>query len=289
MNVNLDPNAGFCFGVKRAIKIAEDELDKSGNLLCLGEIVHNEKEIGRLKESGLQTLQNNEIYDHPETKILFRAHGEPPLTYENAGANRMEVLDATCPVVLKLQKRVLKSYHEMQALRGQVAIVGNKSHPEIIGLNGQTKNTAIIIETIADLDQIDYGSPLRLFIQTTKDKKTLDEITELILEKYSLNGMKFPDFKYYNSICNQVSGRIPELEKFCRQHEVIIFVSGKNSSNGKQLFKICKSVNPESYFVSSKSEIDRNWLHNKQSIGISGATSTPVWQLEEIAEYISQF
>lgn len=289
MNVNLDPNAGFCFGVKRAIKIAEDELDKSGNLLCLGEIVHNEKEIGRLKESGLQTLQNNEIYDHPETKILFRAHGEPPLTYENAGANRMEVLDATCPVVLKLQKRVLKSYHEMQALHGQVAIVGNKSHPEIIGLNGQTKNTAIIIETIADLDQIDYGSPLRLFIQTTKDKKTLDEITELILEKYSLNGMKFPDFKYYNSICNQVSGRIPELEKFCRQHEVIIFVSGKNSSNGKQLFKICKSVNPESYFVSSKSEIDRNWLHNKQSIGISGATSTPVWQLEEIAEYISQF
>lgn len=289
MKVNLDPNAGFCFGVKRAINIAEDELKKHENLLCLGEIVHNDEEVKRLRRSGLQTLENKDFETQGKNKVMIRAHGEAPSIYVNADKHEIEIIDATCPVVLKLQKKIRQAYLDMKPVNGQVAIIGNKQHPEIVGLSGQTDNNAIIIETPADVDLIEFRSPLRLFIQTTKDKNTLDKTTALILQKYSSLGIQNPDFKHYDTICSQVSGRIPALEEFCRQNEVIIFVSGRSSSNGKHLFGICQSVNPRSYFVSSKNEIEKSWFKNANTVGISGATSTPAWQLEEIAALITRF
>lgn len=287
MKVNLDPNAGFCFGVKKAIHKAEEGLQQNQKLFCLGEIVHNDEEINRLDNLGLRTLQYNDLENHIGEKIMFRAHGEPPSTYEKAKKNNFEIIDATCPVVLKFQEKVKKAFIEMQPLNGQIVIAGKKNHPEVIGLTGQTENTAIIIESLADVDKIDLRLPLRLFIQTTLNKYYLDEIVELILDKYLKIGILKPDFKYFNTICGQVSGRILKLREFCSQNEVVIFVSGKNSSNGKQLFDICQSENPKSYFISSQDELKTEWYNKATSVGVTGATSTPAWLMEQIAEYIS--
>jgi 4-hydroxy-3-methylbut-2-enyl diphosphate reductase len=286
MQVNLDPDAGFCFGVKRAIKIAEEELSKFENLLCLGEIVHNEEEIHRLGKAGLQTVGNNEVNKQLKKRVLFRAHGEPPATYEKAKENQLEIIDATCPVVLKLQQRIRSAYLEMKPVDGQIAIIGSKNHPEIIGLAGQTDGEAIILETESDTDRINYRFPLRLYIQTTKDKTVLDKMVDLITMKFEQQGITKPDFKYFNTVCSQVSGRIPKLREFCRRHEVIIFVSGKNSSNGRYLFGECRSVNARSHFISAQKEIDIKWFDRGEKVGISGATSTPVWLMEQIAEYL---
>jgi len=287
MKVFLDPYAGFCFGVKKAIQKAEEGLQQNQKLFCLGKIVHNEEEIRRLEKSGLSTLHYKDLENIQGAKIMFRAHGEPPSTYENARKNNFEIIDATCPVVLKFQEKVKHAFNETKSKKGQIVIAGNKNHPEVIGLTGQTEDTAIIIESVADIDKINFRLPVRLFVQTTKNKEFLDEIVLAVLEKYTNMGITNPDFSYYNTICGQVSGRIPSLKEFCSQNEVIIFVSGKNSSNGKHLFKICQFVNPRSYFISSPDELKSEWYNKAISVGVTGATSTPEWLLKKIADNIS--
>jgi 4-hydroxy-3-methylbut-2-en-1-yl diphosphate reductase len=288
MNVSIDPFAGFCFGVKRAIRIAENELLQSNKLYCLGELVHNEEEIHRLESSGLQILDHEKLEESTGIKILLRAHGEPPSTYKKAHINKTEIIDATCPIVLKFQKKVKIAWDEMNKINGQVVIYGKKNHPEVIGLIGQTENTAIVIEDLNDIDNIDPHRPIRLFVQTTKNNEDYGKFIDLIKEKIDRVELEIHDFKYHNTICGQVSQRIPKLRKFCNDHEVIIFVSGKNSSNGKQLFAVCKDENAESHFVSAENEIINDWFINAETIGITGATSTPFWLMETIASHISK-
>jgi 4-hydroxy-3-methylbut-2-enyl diphosphate reductase len=288
MKVSIDPFAGFCFGVKRAIGIAESELQQRQQLYCLGGIVHNDEEIQRLEKTGLQTIDLNKLNESTGNKVLFRAHGEPPSTYKLASKNKIEIIDATCPVVLKFQKKVKAAWDEMKMVNGQVVIFGNKNHPEVIGLAGQTENKAIIVEDSNDLDKIDIHLPIRLFVQTTKNKDDFIKLVDCITHQIQDIPSEQSDFKFYNTICRQVSHRIPELKKFCQNHDIIIFISGKNSSNGRQLFNVCKSENSKSYFVSSVDEINNDWLMNIQSVGITGATSTPLWQMEQMASHISK-
>jgi 4-hydroxy-3-methylbut-2-en-1-yl diphosphate reductase len=287
MQVNLDPYAGVCSGVKRAIEVAELQLNKHENLFCLGEIVHNEDELRRLEKSGLQTIKLDEIDNLNESIILIRAHGEPPSTYKKAREKKLGIIDATCPVVLKLQKKIRNYSLEMLKENGQVVIIGSKNHPEIISLAGQAEKNAIILESSRDIDKINFDKPVRLFIQTTRNISELEEVVSGISQGYKNKGVENPDFKYFNTVCGHVSGRIPSLKKFCSQNQVIIFVSGKNSSNGNQLFRICQSVNTKSHFISSATEIKKEWFIDATSVGISGSTSTPLWQMEEIAHFIS--
>ncbi len=288
MIVNIDPFAGFCFGVKQAIEIAETELKKNEELYCHGEIVHNEEEIQRLTNSGLHTLTNSLLPNSTNSKIMFRAHGEPPSSYEQANKNETEIIDATCPVVLKFQEKVKKAWKEMQTINGQVVIFGKKIHPEIIGLVGQTDGKAIVIEDSGDLNKLDFQRPIRLFVQTTKNKDDYDKIISIINEKIEKENGDIANFRNYNTICGQVSQRIPKLKTFCRNHEVIIFVSGKNSSNGRQLFSICQNENPNSHMVSNENEINSAWFLNIKTVGITGATSTPSWLMERVAQYLSK-
>jgi 4-hydroxy-3-methylbut-2-enyl diphosphate reductase len=287
MKVSIDPFAGFCFGVKRAIGIAEEELRQSDQLYCLGEIVHNEEEIQRLQNSGLQTIDTKMLPVSTGNKVLLRAHGEPPTTYNLAEKNNIEIVDGTCPVVLKIQKKVKAAWDEMKKVNGQVVIFGKKNHPEVVGLAGQTEDNAIIIENPDDLDKIDMQRAIRLFVQTTKSMEDYKKITEYISAKHKNSNPDSSDFKYYNTTCGQVSQRIPKLKKFCREHDVIIFVSGKNSSNGKQLFAICEAENKKSYMISSEIEINQEWFTHADAVGISGATSTPAWLMKKIADQIS--
>jgi 4-hydroxy-3-methylbut-2-en-1-yl diphosphate reductase len=287
MKVSIDPFAGFCFGVKRAIGIAEEELRQSDQLYCLGEIVHNEEEIKRLEKSGLNTIKSKGFGESEGNKVLLRAHGEPPLTYKVAAENNIEIIDATCPVVLKIQKKVKVAWEEMKQVNGQVVLFGKKNHPEVTGLAGQTEDNAIIIENSDDLYKIDMQRAIRLFVQTTKSIVDFNSIVDLISVKLRNANPDSSDFKYYNTICGQVSQRIPKLKKFCREHDIIIFVSGKNSSNGKQLFAICKAENNKSYLISSEIEINQDWFSKAESVGISGATSVPEWLMKKIAGQIS--
>jgi 4-hydroxy-3-methylbut-2-enyl diphosphate reductase len=288
MKVSIDPFAGFCFGVKRAIEIAEKELQQTDQLFCLGEIVHNEKEIQRLGKSGLLILDHKVLKESSGSKVLIRAHGEPPSTYKQALEDNIEIIDATCPVVLKIQEKVKTAWDEMKKVNGQIVIYGKKNHPEIIGLAGQTENNSIVIEDSGDLFKIDMSRPFRLFVQTTKNKEDYMAIIDLIKEKLKTVNPEFTDFIYYDNICGQVSQRIPKLEKFCLSNEVIIFVSGVNSSNGKQLYNICQNINPNSYFISSYEEVNNDWFFNIQTVGITGATSTPSWLMEKVAAHISK-
>jgi len=289
MKVSIDPFAGFCFGVERAIEIADDELKQNNKLYCLGEIVHNEVEIHRLENAGLSTIDSKELHLSLDSKVLFRAHGEPPSTYEKALKNEIKIIDATCPIVLKFQQKVKKAWDEMKLVNGQIVIFGKANHPEVIGLNGQTDNNAILVEDKKDLEKIDPNLPVRLFVQTTKSKNEYDKIVTLIMQKLKSTDHMVPDFKYYNTICRQVSQRIPKLIKFCLENEVIIFISGKNSSNGSQLFSVCKSENNKSYFISNENDIKPDWFIATKSVGISGATSTPVWLMKKIADQISNY
>jgi 4-hydroxy-3-methylbut-2-enyl diphosphate reductase len=288
MNVSIDPFAGFCFGVKRAIEIAETELKKDEKLFCLGEIVHNEEEIQRLGNTGLHTLKHNQLPITTDQKVMFRAHGEPSSTYNQAFKNNIEIIDATCPVVLKFQEKVKKVSKEMKKINGQVVIFGKKNHPEVIGLIGQADGNAIVIEDFADMDHLDFQRPIRMFVQTTKSKEEYDRVVAHITKKLETGKNESTDFKYFNTICGQVTKRIPKLKAFCQSHEVIVFVSGKNSSNGRQLFNICQDENPNSHLISSEDEINKEWFNNFRSAGISGATSTPLWLMERIADHISK-
>ncbi len=288
MVIEIDPHAGFCFGVEKAIKKAEVHLAKSNSLLCLGEIVHNPNETGRLTDVGLKTIGHDDFRKLKNTTVLIRAHGEPPETYELARNNNIDLLEATCPVVIKLQKRVHSAWKEMKEKHGIVVIAGKRNHPEVHGLAGQTNYEAVIVESAGELDNVSIKGPVRLFAQTTFSGEEYQRIKARIQDRTGRDGMGTDYFKSHNSICGQVSNRAPKLKEFCRNHEVIIFVSGENSSNGKYLFGLCKSANHRSYFIGSPNELDKNWTKGAISIGISGATSTPRWLMEEVAKKIGE-
>jgi len=289
MNVTIDPNSGFCFGVVYAIQMAEDELDVTGKLYCLGDIVHNNMEVDRLKAKGLQIINHDDLADLHDCKVLIRAHGEPPSTYELALKNNIELIDASCPVVLKLQNRVKTSFEGIHD-DAQIVIYGQPGHAEVNGLVGQTDGRAIVVFEEKDLDNIDYDKPVHFFSQTTKStigfEKMVRDIQERIVKHKG--SLEEGDFVTNDTLCRQVSNREPQLKRFATAYEVVVFVSGRKSSNGKALYAVCKNVNPDSYFVSSADEIEAEWFNGKQTVGIAGATSTPMWLMEQVKEKIEQ-
>ena len=289
MKVTIDKNSGYCFGVEFAIKMAEDEMENGDTLYCLGDIVHNSMEVKRLNQKGLRIIDRNDLMNLRDCKVLIRAHGEPPETYQIALKNNIELVDASCPVVLKLQNRVKHAYDKASDVKGQIVIYGQPGHAEVIGLAGQTKDEAIVITTEEDLDKIDFNKPITLFSQTTKSTQGFYKIKSLIEERIKDTGsLEELDFEYNDSICRQVSNREPQLRKFSQEHDVVIFVSGKKSSNGKALYGVCKAENSRSYFVENESEIDPSWFNPADSVGICGATSTPMWLMEQVFDFIQK-
>ncbi|QCR23547.1 4-hydroxy-3-methylbut-2-enyl diphosphate reductase [Pontibacter sp. SGAir0037] len=289
MNVTIDKNSGYCFGVEFAIQMAEDEMETCEELYCLGDIVHNSMEVKRLYEKGLRIIDREQLKNLRDCKVLIRAHGEPPETYKTALENNIELIDASCPVVLKLQNRVKHAYDSNKKDNGQIVIYGQVGHAEVIGLVGQTGDEAIIVTTEEDLDKIDFSRPVTLFSQTTKSTKGFYHIKSLIEErlKEANQGGVVPEFDANDSICRQVSNREPQLAKFSVEHDVIIFVSGKKSSNGKALFSVCKQHNPNSFFVENEEELEEEWFAQAASVGICGATSTPMWLMQQVAARIN--
>jgi len=288
LNVEIDQNSGYCFGVEFAIKMAEDEMDEKGHLYCLGDIVHNDMEVKRLHAKGLRIIDRTELAALKDATVLIRAHGEPPETYKVAMENNLELIDASCPVVLKLQNRVKHAYDNMVKHDGQIVIYGKVGHAEVIGISGQTKGDAIIVTHESDLDKIDFSKPVTLFSQTTKSTKGFYHIRSLIQERLAREKSDYHDGDMItnDSICRQVSNREPQLAKFSHIHNVIIFVSGKKSSNGRALFEVCKSENERSYFIENEEELQRHWFNPDDSVGICGATSTPMWLMENVAKSI---
>ena len=280
--VEIDEGSGFCFGVVTAINKAEEELTKGGTLYCLGDIVHNSREVERLKAMGLITINHEEFNRLHDVKVLLRAHGEPPETYTIARRNNIEIIDATCPVVLRLQKKIKQEYIQEDDEEKQIVIYGKNGHAEVLGLVGQTTGQAIVIEKLEEAGMLDFSKSIRLYSQTTKSLDEFQKIVEYIKEHIS------PDvtFEYYDTICRQVANRIPNIRKFAASHDLVFFVSGKKSSNGKILFNECKKVNPNSHLIDSAEEIDNRLLIGTESIGICGATSTPKWLMEEISKAI---
>ncbi len=285
MKIEIDRSSGFCFGVIRVIELAEKILRENGRLYCLGDIVHNSKEVERLRTQGLEIIDYEIFKTLKNTRVLIRAHGEPPETYNIASANNLELIDGTCPVVLKLQQRIKKGYNELKPSGGQIIIYGKKGHAEVMGLTGQTRDEAIVVETVDDLEKVDFSKPVHLFSQTTKSREGFAQIYGEMIRR-SKNERVY--VKCTDSICGQVANRAPKLRKFCRRHDIIIFVSGKKSSNGKILFEACRAVNSRTFFVSDKEELNRSWFNEASSTGICGATSTPMWLIEEIREEIKK-
>jgi len=288
MQVTIDKNSGYCFGVEFAIKMAEDEMEDKEPLYCLGDIVHNDMEVRRLSAKGLVVIDREQLQGLSNCKVLIRAHGEPPETYRLAIENNIELIDASCPVVLKLQHRVKNAFDKMERENGQIVIYGKKGHAEVIGLTGQTLEKAIVVMGDADLEKIDYTRPITLFSQTTKSTKGFYALSEKIEEKIkSTNGeLSEIDFNSNDSICRQVSNREPQLQRFSQENDVILFVSGKKSSNGMALYQVCLSENPRSYFIESEEEIDLAWLQQAERVGICGATSTPMWLMEQVKSFV---
>jgi 4-hydroxy-3-methylbut-2-enyl diphosphate reductase len=287
MKVTVDKHSGFCFGVEFAIQMAEDEMENNDTLYCLGDIVHNDMEVKRLNEKGLRIINREDLKNLRDCRVLIRAHGEPPETYKIALKNNIEIIDASCPVVLKLQNRIKDAYELVQHEDGQIVIYGKEGHAEVIGLNGQIRNNAIIIASEDDLDKIDFKRPIILFSQTTKSTDGFYRIVKLIEKrlKTSEDGSNVT-FISHDSICRQVSNRAPYLVEFSLNHDVILFVSSKKSSNGKALFEKCKENNSRSYFIENEDEIEDDWFKEDDSIGICGATSTPRWLMERIEQRI---
>lgn len=287
MNVNIDKNSGYCFGVEFAIQMAEDEMATGEPLFCLGDIVHNAMEVERLTSKGLKIIDREQLKDLTDCKVLIRAHGEPPETYQLALKNNIELVDASCPVVLKLQNRVKASFDAIDSKDGQIVIYGQQGHAEVIGLAGQTGDKAIVVTTEQDLDNVDFSKPVTLYSQTTKSTQGFYKMKDLIEERIK-NAQQSVDgnFDYNDSICRQVSNREPQLRKFSKEFDVVVFVSGKKSSNGKALYGVCKQENERSYFVENQSEIEESWIKSTDRVGICGATSTPMWLMEQVKHYI---
>lgn len=284
MKVEIDRRSGFCFGVIKAIKSAENELEKMPQLYCLGDIVHNGEEVQRLEKLGLKSISKEEFFTLKNCKVLIRAHGEPPETYEYAEKNNIELVDATCPVVLTLQEKVKKSYREKSQNNGQVVIFGKKGHAEIIGLNGQTNYNAIVIENAGDVNKIDPSRPVSLYSQTTKRIEDFHQIAGIIQSK--MNPGVPVEIK--DTICRQVSNRVPHLRNFVKNYDLVLFVAGEKSSNGQYLFSICREENPKTFRISKTEDIQAEWFGGVTSVGICGATSTPNWLMEEVADWINQ-
>ncbi|HKR03451.1 MAG TPA: 4-hydroxy-3-methylbut-2-enyl diphosphate reductase [Bacteroidia bacterium] len=285
MNITIDPNSGFCFGVVFAIQMAEDELDRSGTLYCLGDIVHNNMEVERLTAKGLKIINHDEFRQLHDCKVLIRAHGEPPETYQTAIKNNIELVDASCPVVLKLQNRVRTSFDEFPDNEGQIVIYGEQGHAEVNGLVGQTDGKAIVVKTEEDLNKVDFSKPVHFFSQTTKNTEGFHKMERMLEERIikEKGSLEEGDFISNDTLCRQVSNREPQLRQFSEQHDVVVFVSGKKSSNGKALYSVCKENNPNTYFISSVDELRPEWFRNIKSVGICGATSTPMWLMEDVA------
>jgi len=283
MIIEIDKNSGFCFGVVEAIRKAEEILEQRDVLYCLGDIVHNDAEVERLTKKGLITIDHGLYFTMKNTTVLLRAHGEPPSTYQYALQNNIHLIDATCPVVLKLQERIRKGGESDKSGITQFVIYGKKNHAEVNGLVGQTNGKAIVIENVDEIDKIDFTLPIELYSQTTKDLEGF----LILADELKRRAVNVP-VKIHDTVCRQVANRIPAIRKFCERFDLIIFVSGQKSSNGKMLFHICQGVNPNSRFISSLDEIDQQWFTNINSVGICGATSTPKNLLEDVAEVLRQ-
>jgi len=284
MKITIDQQSGFCFGVVYAIQLAEQILDAGEVLYCLGDIVHNDLEIERLEKKGLKIIDHETFESLKNCNVLIRAHGEPPITYKTALKNHINLIDASCPVVLKLQNRVKYSYDESRDDQGQVLVYGKAGHAEVNGLLGQTASNAMVITGVHDLDQVDFSKPITLFSQTTKSTEGFNELKALIEKKAA----EFHNDQVYtnDTICRQVSKREPSLRLFSKQHDVIVFVAGRKSSNGKVLFQVCSEVNKQAHFISFPDEIKWQWFKKFTSVGICGATSTPMWLMEAVARKI---
>ena len=290
MNVTIDQKSGFCFGVVYAIEMAEEILKKDHKLYCLGDIVHNNKEVDRLNNLGLEIINHDQLESLSNCKVLIRAHGEPPSTYETALKNDIELLDASCPVVLKLQHQIKEGYEQIKNINGQVIIFGKEGHAEVTGLVGQTDGKAIIVTTEEDLKKVDFAKPIYIYSQTTKSPAAFQNIINNIKDRVSSDG-KSDELKFvvHDTLCRQVSGREPQLKQFSVDNDVIVFVSGTKSSNGKMLYASCREENKQSYFISDVKEIKEEWFEDVSSVGICGATSTPRWLMEEVAEFIKKY
>lgn len=282
VKVEIDKDSGFCFGVVTAIRKAEEELKKGGKLYCLGDIVHNSCEVERLKELGLITINHDDFNQLHDAKVLLRAHGEPPETYETARRNNIEIIDATCPVVLHIQKKIKQEHAKEESEPKQIVIYGKNGHAEVLGLVGQTTGNAIVIESFEEAKQLNFNKSIRLYSQTTKSLDEFLRIVSYIKEHISPN----VTFEYYDTVCRQVVNRIPNIRQFAASHDLIFFVSGKKSSNGKMLYMECKNVNTNSHLIYSEEDIDYSLIKGVSSIGICGATSTPKWLMEKISESI---
>ncbi len=277
LQVEIDGNSGFCFGVVYAIEMAEDILEECGQLYCLGDIVHNDEEVKRLENKGLEIIDHKDLETIYNAKVLIRAHGEPPSTYELALQNNLELIDASCPVVLKLQNRIKNSYDKEE----QIYIYGKHGHAEVVGLLGQTGNNAVVFQDLEELDFDTMPRNITLYSQTTKSTDKFYEINQMLEERGII-------VNTHDTICRQVSNRDKELRYFARQFDRIIFVSGTKSSNGKVLHNVCKEQNPNTYFVSSLDDVKSEWFGKDERIGICGATSTPMWLMEDVKLHLEK-
>lgn len=285
LDIEIDGESGFCYGVIRAVEKAEFKLRESSTLYSLGSIVHNNSELERLNKIGLEVIDLEQMKGLSDTTVLIRAHGEPPQTYEIAKKNNISLIDCTCPVVLKLQARIRETYANANC---QIVIFGKIGHAEVNGLVGQANGDAIVVDGVGSLDKIDFTKPICIFSQTTKDPKEYEEICSAIKECIIACGGPVEDFHIHNTICRQVAQRHTNLVAFAKRHSVIVFISGKESSNGKVLYDLCKSVNPRSYHIQTINQINPQWFTEGDSVGICGATSTPKWQLEGVANALAE-
>ncbi len=290
MEVDIEPGSGFCFGVENAVKIAEEALEAGDDVYCLGEIVHNDIEVDRLKKLGLVTITYEQFEKLRDCKVLVRAHGEPPSTYEKARENNITIIDATCPIVHSMQEKIKRVQKVLKDEDGQIVIFGKEDHAEVIGLLGAAGEKGILVTGRHDIVKIDFTRPVWLFAQTTRSKTEYEVVAEIIRLKLEQERENHPgnNLKVHNTICRQVSDREPRLREFSRKHDVILFVSGRKSSNGRMLYDVCKSENENSFFVSSPEEFDPGWLRDAKSVGICGATSTPEWLIRDVAGIVKK-
>jgi 4-hydroxy-3-methylbut-2-enyl diphosphate reductase len=290
MKAVIEQGSGFCFGVENAVSLAEESLRAGEKVYCLGEIVHNETEVDRLKKLGLVTINYDQFIKMKDCKVLVRAHGEPPSTYETALKNSITIIDATCPIVQTLQQRIKRAAAAARDENGQIVIYGKEGHAEVVGLLGAAGGDAILVSSFKDIPKIDFTRPVYLFSQTTMSKTDYGRLSDIISEEVEKVHLKFPAavLRVSNTICGQVSGREPRLRKFSKEHDVIIFVSGKTSSNGKMLYEVCLSENKRTHLISKVTEIDPVWFRNAESAGICGATSTPRWLIHEVAASVEK-
>lgn len=282
MKVIIDDNSGFCFGVVRAISRAEEALAEGGTVYSLGDIVHNRVEVQRLERLGLQTVTHADMEHLGGRRLFIRAHGEPPTTYVKAKQLGIDVIDATCPVVAALQRKVKRAHEKMQSVGGQVVLLGKHGHAEVVGLTGQVEDRVIVVEKESDLEQVDFSRPIYFLSQTTQSRALFEHILEIMRQRAADPSQ----IEALDTICGQVAGREERLSEFARSVDRVIFVCGRKSSNGKVLFEVCRKANPQSFNIEEASELQAEWLAGAESVGICGATSTPKWLMQQVADYI---